>query len=110
MGGRAVYERGADVRARGHRGRARGGSGDSRELAGEFSNDESSEETVLLVVLAFEARRAWKGCSGMASGESRSGSEDASDMATSESSLEGNAKRFGRFASCVQCTEGRGNG
>lgn len=74
------------------------GTKDSRELAGEFSNDESSDAEVLL---AFDTRRAWNGCSGMESGVSRSGSDDASDIATSESSsAEGNANRFGRFASC----------
>ena len=86
--------------ARGRRG-AREGREDSRELAGEFSSEESSDAEVLL---AFEASRswAWNGCSGMEGGVSRSGSEDASDIATSESSSAvGNANRFGRFAICV---------
>ena len=69
----------------------------SRELAGEFSNEDNSEETVLAV----EVKRAWNGCSGIERGVSKSGSEDASDIATSISaSVQGKAMQLGRFAIC----------
>lgn len=71
----------------------------SREDAGEFSNEDVSEDWTLL---ALEGRRAWKVRSGMESGVRRSESDDASDMLTSmsTSSALGNTMRFGFFASC----------
>lgn len=70
-----------------------------RELAGEFSSDDASEENVLEV----EGRRVWNGPSGMDRGVRRSVSEEASDMATSMSaSACGKGMRLGLFAICAR--------
>ena len=71
--------------------------GYSRELAGEFSSEDISEDEL---ELALEGRRTWKVWSGMESGVRSSGSDDASDMFTSLSaSAEGKAKQLAFFGS-----------